>query len=485
MRVLLINPPIPATYYNREFYIPSSLVYLASVLRNHGHQVRILDLSVAGAPTVDKMPYLQRISQAASDLGPDLIGFGCLFSGHFPDVLAFSEFCKERFPAVPIVTGGIHFTLHAREILIHCPSIDWIVLAEGEDSFVQLVAEVESGRRDLDRIDGLAFRRNGEVVVHPKTRFIEDLDRIPMPAYDLIRMEDYFVDTSDWTNPKGLAFQTSIPIVSSRSCPNRCTFCSMYQAMGPRWRARSARNVVDEIEHVVRTYGQNHFSFMDDNFTFSKARTLEICEEIGRRGLDVQFETPNGLSLKTLDAEVLDALVRAGLVRVSLAIESGSDFIRNQVMKKHLSREKIFEVIRLAKRYPHLYIKAFFIIGMPEETLETLEETYQMIEQIDVDRVYIQNIVPFSGTAVFEQAVRDGLLVDVDIRDLYRADALYITNYDRIFIKPYALELGQLRQFRARCEALIRRLGEKRPRPVGALGLAPRRPREEHPCPLS
>ena len=234
----------------------------------------------------------------------------------------------------------------------------------------------------------------------------------------------------------------------------------MYQAMGPRWRARSARNVVDEIEHVVRTYGQSHFSFMDDNFTFSKARTLEICQEIVRRGLDIQFETPNGLSMKTLDAEVLDALVKAGLVRVSLAIESGSDFIRNQVMKKHLSRDKILEVIRLTHRYPQLYVKAFFIIGMPEETLETLEDTYRMIEQIDVDRVYIQNIVPFSGTAVFEQAVRDGLLVDVDIRELYKTDALYITNYDRIFIKPYALELEQLRQFRARCEALISRLGQ-------------------------
>lgn len=485
MRVLLINPPIPATYYNREFYIPSSLVYLASVLRDHGHQVRILDLSVAGGATVDKASYLERIGQAVSAQGPDLIGFGCLFSGHFPEILAFSEFCKERFPGIPIVTGGIHFTLHAREILEHCPTIDWIVLAEGEDSVVQLVEEIESGGRDLDRIDGLAFRRDGRVVVHPKTRFIEDIDRIPLPAYDLIHMEDYFVDTSGWYNPKGLAFRTSIPIVSSRSCPNRCTFCSMYQAMGPRWRARSARNVVDEIEHVVRTYGQTHFSFMDDNLTFNKARTLEICREILRRRLDIQFETPNGLSMNTLDAEVLDALVRAGLVRVSLAIESGSDFIRNQVMKKHLSSEKILDIIRLTRCYPHLYVKAFFIIGMPEETLQTLDETYRMIERIDVDRVYIQNIVPFSGTAVFEQAVRDGLLVDVDVRDLYKTDALYITNYDRIFIKPYALEVGQLRQFRVRCEGLIARLDHQRKRSIRDLSRTGRHAREEHPCRLS
>ena len=101
------------------------------------------------------------------------------------------------------MTGGIHFTLHAREILEHCPTIDWIVLAEGEETIVDLVAEIESGRRDLDRIDGLAFRRDGQVIVHPKTRFIEDIDQIPMPAYDLIRMEDYFVDTSGLVQSQG------------------------------------------------------------------------------------------------------------------------------------------------------------------------------------------------------------------------------------------------------------------------------------------
>jgi anaerobic magnesium-protoporphyrin IX monomethyl ester cyclase len=484
MRILLINPPVPQSYYNREFYIPSSLVYLAAVLRDRGHEIRILDLrifDVSGQGGAEAF-YDQRVAGEVSSFGPDLIGFGCLFSGNFPDVLRLSQVCKRYCPDVPIVSGGIHFTIHARDILTHCPSIDWIILAEGEESILRLVEAMGRGRRGLERIDGFGYRDRGQIKIHPKASYIEDIDRIPFPAYDLVRIEDYAVDTSGWHNPKGLSFQTSIPIISSRSCPNRCTFCSMYMTMGPRWRARSARNVVDEIEHVVQTYGQNHFSFMDDNFTFCKARTLEICDEIVRRGLDIQFETPNGLSLKTLDEEVMDALDRAGLVRVSLAVESGSDFIRNQVMKKHLSREKILEVVGLTRKYPNLYVKAFFIIGMPEETLETLEETYRMIEQIDVDRIYLQNIVPFPGTRVFEQSLRDHLLVDVDVDSLYRSDALYITNYDRLFIKPYALELDQLREFRQRCDALIRRQTERRRRPIQALGKAGRPSREVLPC---
>jgi radical SAM superfamily enzyme YgiQ (UPF0313 family) len=225
--------------------------------------------------------------------------------------------------------------------------------------------------------------------------------------------------------------------------------------MGPKWRARTAQNVVGEIEYWYHTYQQTHFSFMDDNFTLDKPRTLEICSQIVGRNLNIQFETPNGLSLKTLDAEVLDALVSAGLVRISLAIESGSDFIRNKIMRKNVHREKIYEVVRLTKKYEHLYVKAFFIIGMPDETQETLMDTYDMIKEIDVDRIYLQNIVPFSGTDVFEQALRDNLLVDVDAAHMFKSGAMYNTNYDRIFVKPYKLSLEDLREFRAKCDSLI------------------------------
>ncbi len=124
-------------------------------------------------------------------------------------------------------------------------------------------------------------------------------------------------------------------------------------------------------------------------------------------------------------------------------------------MRKNLSQEKIHEVIKLTKSHAQLYVKAFFIIGMPEETLDTLEQTYEMIQRIDVDRVYIQNILPFPGTSLFEQAVRDGLLLDVDVERLYQDDGMYITNWKRFFIKPYQLDLAQLQQFRVRCEALI------------------------------
>ncbi len=456
MKTLLVNPPIPTSFYNREYYLPSGLLYLGAVLQKKEDNVKLADLKTfqgrGEEPT--RQFYESKLVEIMQDFQPDLIGIGSLFSGNFPDVLNLSKKAKQEAQDVPVVIGGIHPTLYAREILENCPSVDYIVLAEGEDSIVTL-AEAIKKNKNLSEIDGLAFRKDSKVVVNPKVGYIKDVDAIPFPAYDLVDLEDYYTDTSRWHNPKQLPINTSIPIITSRSCPNRCTFCSMYEIMGPRWRARSPKNVVDEIEYLYKKYNQRHFSFMDDNLTLNKQRIIDICNGIVERKLDIQFETPNGVSINTLDKKVLDAMVSAGFIRTYLAIESGSDYMRNTVMKKNLSREKIYEVLDLVKNYKELQTNAFFIIGMPEETKETLEDTFEMIKRVDAHKTLIMNIVPFPGTKVFEQASRDNLLVDVDVKNLYTATDFYFTNYDRFFIKPYNLSIDDLRGFRKRCDNLL------------------------------
>ena len=454
MKILLINPPIPPTCYNtEEFYLPSGLLYLAAVLIKNGEKVKILDLKTF--KNKPEKPYGDIIIDVISSFQPELVGIGGLYSGNFPDELKYSLLIKKSFPEVPIVIGGIHATIYAIEILKNCLSIDWVILGEGEGSIIQLVDTLKSKRVEFDKINGFAYRKNGEIILTPQKEHIKNPDNIPFPAYNLIDLKDYYVDTSNWHNPKKLPINTSIPIISSRSCPHQCPFCCMYMVMGPRWRARSPENVVEEIEYLYHSYNHRHFSFMDDNFTFGKSRILEICNLINKRRLNIQFETPNGLSIRTMDEEMVDALVSAGMVRTSLAIESGSDFIRNKIMKKNLSREKIFEIIGLIKKYAHLYVSAFFIIGMPEETEETLMDTYNMIKEIHVNKIQLQNIAPFPGTRVFEQALRDNLFVDIELKDLYKSDVFDIKKDDRFFIKPYKLDLEKLREFRSKCNDLI------------------------------
>ncbi len=464
MKVLLVNPPIPSYFYNREYYFPSSLLALAAILQRYGHEPKILDFKIyqRGSEDPSRSFYELHFIEEIRKFNPDLIGLGCLFSGNFPDTLWLSRIAKQTCPHIPVIMGGIHGTLYAHDILTHCPSLDAVVLGEGEETLIEMVVAMQA-KISWTRIEGLGCRTDaGQVVVNEKTSYTHDVDSLPMPAYDLIDIEDYHVDTSAWHNPKGLPINTSVPIISSRSCPNRCTFCSMYKVMGPRWRARSATNVVDEIESVYQRFNHRHFSFMDDNVTLKKGRMVEICQQIIDRGLDIQFETPNGISVKTIDEEVLDAMVKAGLVRTCLAIESGSEYIRNQIMKKHLSNEKIYEVLALVRRYPQLFVNAFFLIGMPEETAETLEETYRMIEKIRVDKTIVMNLVPFPGTETYRQAVRDNLLVGVPREDLYLSNDRYFTNYDQIFLKPYALELDDIRAFRQRVNRLLERQQQSR-----------------------
>jgi magnesium-protoporphyrin IX monomethyl ester (oxidative) cyclase len=217
---------------------------------------------------------------------------------------------------------------------------------------------------------------------------------------------------------------------------------------GTKFRPRSARNVVDEIEYLYKKYNHRYFSFVDDNLTFNKARTLDICNEIIYRGLDIQFDTPNGLSIKHLDKEAMDGLVKAGLIRVCVAPESGSDFIRNKVIRKGLSRNEIYSFFDIIKDYKELYVKAFFVIGFPEETSQTLNDTYEMIKQIPVQQISIFNAVPFPGTPLFEQCKREGL-IDIPLDNLHNLDTF--ANYnesDTPFIKPYKLKLQSLMEFR-------------------------------------
>lgn len=458
MKILLVNPPIPPACYNpEEYYLPSGLLYLAAALQKNGDEIKILDLKTfkfKGSGKRNKF-YDDVLIDTISDFQPALIGLGGLYSGNFPDVLRFSVLIKKRFKKIPIVIGGIHPTMYPFEILKNYPSIDWVIIGEGEQSTAQLVNSIKNDCYEFSKIDGFAFRKNGKVIVNPKTCYIENADSILFPAYELISLKDYYVDTSNWHNPKKLPINTSIPIISSRSCPMRCPFCCMNMVMGLRWRDRSPQNVVDELEHLYSRYNHRHFSFMDDNFNLSKPRVIEICNQIVKRRLDIQFEIPNGVYTNSMDGEVLDAMVSAGLVRIFLGIESGSDFIRNKIMKKNLSKEKIFDIVRLTRKYRQLYVKALFIIGMPEETRESLMDTYNMIKEMNVDMVHLQNLAPFPGTKVFEQALKDKLLVNIDPKNLYKAGDFTITKNKRFFIRPYKLGLKQLQYFRTKCDSLI------------------------------
>ena len=459
---MLVNPPKSRTHFTGcDNYFPLGLLSLATVLKVDNIDIKIIDMEntfygkeinpeILNSYIENELHYFIR------DYKPDIIGIGCLFSGAFDSLKKVVRSIKFKYPAVPIVIGGIHPTTLPREILHKYVDIDYIILGEGEQSFLNLIRCL-NGNGALTGIDGIAFRINSadNICLQPKTSFIADLDALPQVDYSFLNLREYYnMDTSKWYSPNNIKIGQPFPIISSRSCPQRCSFCSMWLVHGPRFRARSSENVINEIGYLYDIYGANYFQFMDDNMTFDKKRTIEICNGILRKNLNIQFDTPNGLAISRLDKEVIDAMISAGWVWTAVAVESGSDYIRNKVMKKGLSAEKIYEVVSELAKYSNLFIKGFFIAGMPEDTLDTLEETYKMIKELPFDKISVNFPAPYPGTELFKYCMEHNL-INYKLEDYIDIEVSQDGDTYPHF-KPHNLNCCDLVDFRKKCFDFMR-----------------------------
>lgn len=433
--------------------IPIPVLYLAAALRNAGFEPSILDLSVSPVE-LGKSPdqsSLDLIEREVRKRGSALIGFNCFVSQHFPFIMGASEHLRKTFPGIHITVGGAHPTLFAEDILNNCPAIDSVVLGEGEEQIVALAKSIETGKMtDLAFVQALSYRNDGRVVTNPRTHYIADLDALPCPTWDLIKLEDYFADHTGWNNPKHFKINLSIPILTSRSCPFECSFCACHKTMGRTFRMRSAKLVVDEIEMMHKDYGMNYFGFIDDNVNLNKQHVIDICDQIIARKLNIQFEPTCGLYLGMVDEDVAKALGKAGCVFARLPVEHGNDYMRNTIIGKKLPREQIFRAKKLLKENG-MRVSTMSIMGFPEDTSQTLQDTYDLLMELDADLNYVFNLIPFPGTRVFDQALREGLLVGhYDASTLWRGeiDLDPVQRKQQYYLKPRNMTFEQMDVFR-------------------------------------
>ncbi|MBU1177529.1 B12-binding domain-containing radical SAM protein [Patescibacteria group bacterium] len=413
MKILLINPYFQAVTKYERIEMPLGLMYLASVLEKANFQVEIIDASVGlkryfkkntwhYGDTIDELIVKIKKSQ------PDIVGLSCIFSMRFPAILEITQKIKKINKKIITVIGGTHPTIFAKQILNDYNFFDYIILGEGEYSFLNLIKIIQSGNsEELKEINGLAYRRKDQILINPKTTFIENLDDLPFPARHLLPVEEYLKDNAptNW----GLGSNRQFSILTSRSCPNRCTFCSMYLIHGAKCRPRSPQNVLDEIEFLVNKYQAKEICIEDDNLTFSKQRIIDICQGIINRGIKIAWNTPNGVAVKHLDYEILKKMKEAGCVSVNLAIESADDYMRNTIIKKNLPQEKIYEIIKACKKV-NLKANAFFVLGMPGETKESLENNIKMLDEVHFNGIAVLFATPFPGTELFKWVINDKMI---------------------------------------------------------------------------
>ncbi|MDO8688444.1 MAG: cobalamin-dependent protein, partial [Dehalococcoidia bacterium] len=387
-KVLLVQPPCTiAPRYTKEIQPPLGLAYVAACLEQD-YDVRILDAACDGweVETKDENGLItyglsfDRIGSHIAEFNPDVVGVSCLFSMQHRNAHKVCQVARDVNRDILTVMGGAHPTALPDQTL-QDPNVDFVVLGEGEYSTKELLDCLRDGK-DFSSIDGIGFKRDGGVIVNPKTRFIADLDAIPFPARHLLPMDKYF--TINLPHGVSSRYSPNTPVITSRGCPARCIFCSIHSVWGHKFRARSVDNIIVELRQLKETYGIREIQFEDDNLTFDRKRASALFRRMTSEKLDLAWTTPNGVALWRLDKELLLEMKESGCYALCLAVESGDQEFLSKTIHKPLRLDRVEELTRWIRRYG-FETTAFFVVGFPNETREQLMNTFRFASALDVE----------------------------------------------------------------------------------------------------
>ena len=383
MKVLLIYPYcLDNRIQGGEIRVaPIGVYYVAALLKENHYDVEILNWH-----DINRTP--GKIDEILSEKKPDIIGFSILQANRWGGI-EISQIAKRIDPDVKIVFGGIGATFLWEHFLTRFKDIDFVVLGEGEYPFLNLARCIETEDYDnLEHIKGIAFRKKGSLVKTKDPEFIQDLDTLPDPA-------KYFV------------FQH---VSSTRGCPWDCTFCGSPQFWRRKVRLHSPEYFVGQLEALYNR-GIRFFYVSDDTFTIDKTRVIEICKEIIARNLEIGWMAISRVNY--VNEEVIYWMRKAGCVQISYGVESGSEKIRNGVLKKNIDTEQIKMAFELTIRYGIL-ARAYFIYGSPGESWATIEETLDLIYEIRPLSTIFYILDIFPGTQLYADFLnRSGLDEDI------------------------------------------------------------------------
>lgn len=373
MKVALIASPYPLEEIPT---VPLGLSYVAAAFEAAGAEVEIIDYVIN--------PYSPGHLKVQLDrLQPDVVGANSV-TLNFPRAADIIAAVKAHNPEIITIMGGPHVSFDVTNTLQQYPSIDMIVIGEGEATIAALVPVIKN--RSLWRnIGGIAYRENGQVVVTESRPFIEDLDSLPLPARHLLPLSRY----------RALGYPPSM--ITGRGCPYSCIFCLGRRMVGKKPRQRSASCIVEEIEQIL-SYGFTMINIADDLFTAHKEKVRQVCGEIERRGL--HFIWTAFARVNTVDSETLAMMQKAGCQWVSFGLETGNADMLKRI-KKAATLDQARQAVHLCKEagiHPH----ASFVVGLPGESPETLDETMTFAEGLGIDYGF-HFLAPFPGTTVMEK----------------------------------------------------------------------------------
>lgn len=455
MKILLVRPPsIMKQEHSHALQHPINLCLLAAAARLDGFQPEIIDLE---SEPLSNNEFAKRIASA----GAKIIGYTAM-TPTVDSAAALASISKQACPEAITAIGGAHASILARETLIKYPQFDAAVRGEGENSFVQLCRAVEQGRFGDSAVEGGALSVNGEILEGGAPEKLVDLDNLPLPARDLLRMESYRGSPTPGL-PGGVYKATQL--FTARGCAGRCVFCCSEHVFGRNVRHRPTQKVIEEALDCVERYGVNHFTIDNDTFTHDREKALEFCECMMR--VDATWDCDTRVD--RVDEELLRRMADSGCVKVAFGVETGNPRIL-KLIKKGITLEQAMKAFEWTRKAGMMSC-AFFMVGNhPEETESDIGDTRSFIRALEPDLITVAIASPYPSSELNIMMKEAGLLEDnlewSDFGRSFQGDS--ITRTKTVSAKRLQeLQSRILREFYMRPGYILRRLRRLRnPREV-------------------
>ena len=424
MRTWVLNPPFlkgysrpqrsPAVTKSGTVYFPMWLAYCAGVLEKAGHMVAFTDAPARGLG-------LTELVIRAEELRPELI----IMDTSTPSIendIHVAEQLKTVLPESFIVLVGTHVSALPEETLSKSDFVDAVARREYEYTVMELASMLSRtgscapARESLEKIDGLSFRSNGEIIHNPDRPFIQNLEELPWVS----RVYRKYLRIGDYFNPNAL--YPMVTLITSRGCPFRCSFCVYPQTLtGRKYRFRSIEDIIGEIEFVVREFREaRSIFFEDDTLTANKKRCLEFADAILESGIKIPWTANSRIDL---DLETMTRIRSAGCRELCVGFESGDQDVLDS-MRKGVKVNRMLQFMEDAKK-AGILIHGCFMMGFPGETEESIRKTIDLAVRLNPDTVQFYPVMVYPGTEAFEEYKEMGWLTASNYRQWITSEGLH------------------------------------------------------------
>ncbi|MGQ4876818.1 MAG: B12-binding domain-containing radical SAM protein [Promethearchaeia archaeon] len=426
-KVMLINPSNTMQKDSiRRISPPLGILYIASILKKERYDVEILDSTCEGYfNSIIKDDYItygltdDEIIKRIKKYNPDIVGISSMFSAHQKNAIHYCNLVKQVNKDIIVILGGIHPSLFPNKCICN-DSVDFVIIGEGEYRIIKLLKVLNENKNDFE-FDGIAYKKENKIIINLMTTRIEDLDILPFPARELIDFEKYIdigVPYAPFPRKERVA-----EIMTSRGCPFHCNFCSTVKYWGRKFRMRSVKNIIEEIEILVKKYRIEEIQFPDDNMTINKKRSMDLFNELKKYNLS--WCTPHGLMPKTLDKNMIELMAESGAYQLTFAIESGSKRVRDEIIHKPVPIKNEIKKLVEECHKNKMQVHGMFVLGFPGEKKEEIFKTLQYPFDVYFDSASFFIANPMPGSELYKECKEKGYLRDTSVFDFKSAD-IYI-----------------------------------------------------------